>query len=335
MNLDSIKQHYVPQFYLRNFGEKIFGLDKKDSSIFETTPRRVAFKSNFYGPVIDGKQPLESVLSELEKEFSIAIREIIDKEDIHRISYENFRTFCRFVGLQYIRTDETRRKLEDAGNNLLHTMMRGKFPKLNDDIIKSSGLTDTGKLGIHLQLLKSYGTYAYIVSNMKFITILNRTEIPLWTSDNPVALRNECEQPPFSNLGPMCKGIEIHIPITPKLMIMACDPYYFLDLPSVVEEHNEDQITKENLLQMNWSTRFLFSNSNEFHKSHEMLSSAPELRNPDRQRSKLNQISGKDLIKKKLLVWPSQEILDAISKMDDKKKSATLKEDGKYLISSW
>lgn len=76
----SLKQHYVPQFYLRNFGEILSVVDRTDESKFKTLVKNIGMEKNFYGGEISGAPSLEKALSNLEKKFAAAIREIIEKK---------------------------------------------------------------------------------------------------------------------------------------------------------------------------------------------------------------------------------------------------------------
>src|SRR5437773_2589629 len=79
-----------------------------------------------------------------------------------------------------------------------------------------------------------------------------------------------------------CKGIELHIPLSPDLAVIACDPSFFGRLANV-EEVNEDQrIVCENWLQLTRSTRFLISRDNQFPQATEMLATSKDAGNPNR-----------------------------------------------------
>jgi len=60
-----IRQHYVPQFYLRNFGNDLYCYDKKNESKFASTPENIAVKSDFYGGEYDGLPSLEKIFSQI------------------------------------------------------------------------------------------------------------------------------------------------------------------------------------------------------------------------------------------------------------------------------
>jgi len=311
--MESIKQHFVPQFYLRNFGQKIFCLDKTNEQNFQASPRTIAFGSNFYGPTINGSNPLESRFSELEGEFSSSINEFIEKGSVSNISTESFRRLCGFIALQYLRTLEVRKQFEGVGNDLLRSLLKLDFPQWSNQTIDGISVSDSLNLLTHLKILGKYTSFANVVVHMKFVTLKNKTNIPFWTSDNPIAIDNKIEQSFYSGNGIVTEGIELHIPITSKLSILVCDPITFETKPALINIKTEKDINRENWLQIFSSTRFLFSDTNSFHKSKEMLDENPDLKNPDRKRSETKIIKGKDMPKEKLRVWATHEILSFIN----------------------
>lgn len=124
---------------------------------------------------------------------------------------------------------------------------------------------------------------------MKFVTLINKTSIPFWTSDNPVCFDNFVPSS-MGNMGIISRGIQIHIPITPKLMLVGLDPVFFSHLDEINEIYNKNGILFENFLQVENSSRWIFSNTKRFNELKNMLKKYPHLRNPERERSQI--ISG-------------------------------------------
>ena len=337
----AIKQHYVPQFYLKNFGKNLFCADKTKEKIFQTTPKKISYELNFYGPVINNEHLVEKRLSELEGKFSTAVKELIVKENVYELSAQNFKNLCGFVAIQYLRTAEVRRQIAELGDSLLHELLKRNFPHWTEKTIKRIKVSDALNLLTHLKIIAEYTSFANVMLHMKFITIKNKTPTPFWTSDNPIALENKFEQPPFSNLGICCKGIEFHLPINPNLGIIVCDPVTFEDRSNVLIMNNEDQIFQENLLQAHSSTRFLFSKTKKFHKLHEMLTKNIELKNTNRKRAVMKTMESQELNKVKLEIWCPPEIMRLLEnrkkrgKTDENKKENRTKKGLKSEYLMW
>jgi hypothetical protein len=123
---------------------------------------------------------------------------------------------------------------------------------------------------------------------MKWILIENKSKFPFWTSDNPVTKYNSINHYPYGNLGLTKIGIEIHFPINPKLCLIICDPISFKSEPNKKMTKDYRNIIRERDLQVRDSTRFVFSNENNFNFAKMMLKEKPSLGDPNRKRVKVN-----------------------------------------------
>ncbi|MEO9310091.1 MAG: DUF4238 domain-containing protein [Nitrososphaera sp.] len=114
-----MKQHYVPQFYFKNFGEIVFCLDKTNDNICPTPPKNIAFEPDFYGHSINGEYPLETASSQLEGKFSTATSELVKTQDVTRISHKNRLDLAGFIAIQYLRTKETAERIQELCNSVV------------------------------------------------------------------------------------------------------------------------------------------------------------------------------------------------------------------------
>lgn len=277
----TIRSHFVPQFYLRNFGEKIYFYDKTTGHIKESNPTNLALKKNFYGSTDENKSnPIETAMSALEGNANTVIKKIIDTLNYEKLSEKEKTDFCSFVALQYLRTEEARLRIRQTSQ------------KLFDEIAKRKGVTDAkitytkeGETKTHLNIMKVSKPISAALGQMGVSVCSNSTDIPLWTSDNPVNLHNEFDQFPFSNLGIISKGIEIHIPLSPTLKIVFFDPIrHKKEMLPELFLMEETQVIHSNYLQSLWSTRFMFSNTSKFFMAERYLKADPESGNVDRAR---------------------------------------------------
>ena len=92
--------------------------------------------------------------------------------------------------------------------------------------------------------------------DMHFTIMENMTDVPFWTSDNPVAN--------FS--------IELHLPLTPKISLVLLDGRIFQKTEYVKLERNI-HASYQNLLQLCSSGRFVYSHYNEFDGVRKMIQS--------------------------------------------------------------
>ncbi len=83
----------------------------------------------------------------------------------------------------------------------------------------------------------------------------------------------------MGNLGLLSPGIEIHFPLTKNLCLLSFDPrIHRLRSPKGMSEHN---VIHENMLQLHYSSRFIYASSNnDFDRARIFLSDYPQFRNP-------------------------------------------------------
>lgn len=277
----SVRQHFVPQFYLRNFGAEIYCFDKKKDVRIKSNPNDIATKSDYYGGEYEGMPSLETAFSQLEGSHAIAIQNLIEKQDYYQLSFEHKLAVCEFIAFQYLRTEESRKGIKHITEEA-YNLVGSKIMPENLKI----GLTEMGSIHQHLNIMSDYRRLALLFLHMKFSVFLNRTTIPFWTSDNPVSKQNEYDRNPYGNLGIVNEGIEIHLPLTPTLCLYALDPTVF-DEPNFKEVCTKQHVIRENFLQLSYSTRFVYSNTSRFHIITSMLKNNPELRDENRTNSEV------------------------------------------------
>jgi hypothetical protein len=129
---------------------------------------------------------------------------------------------------------------------------------------------------------------APIIRRMKWILLVNTTKMPFWTSDHPFTRYNPLDPPQsfMGNLGLLNKGIQIFFPLTPRLSLSLCDPVSYFRYPNMINVELENTIF-QNELQVDWSTRFLFSRIDDFSLAKRRIEEYPELGRIDRQRTEV------------------------------------------------
>ena len=132
-------------------------------------------------------------------------------------------------------------------------------------------------------LIEMTDFFTNVLLKMRWILEINKTPTPFWTSDNPIARYNPHKSELVGNLGLQSPGIQLHIPISPALAVIICDPIEYADMPSElpafapsVEFHNSGQII--------YSRQYVFSPTDNFALAQEMIRENPSLSNPNRPR---------------------------------------------------
>lgn len=268
-----VRQHFVPRFYLRNFGEKIHCFDKKEERKFTSNPENISVKSDFYGGEYDGLPSLETAFSKIEQTHSLAIKKLLEKRDYYKLSHDEKVSICEFLALQFLRTESARNSMKHVFDEFLNLATKHVVPQH----LKVT-LTDNAMTGQHLGMIKEYKKYAVLFYNMKFVTCENHTGIPFWTSDNPITKQNEYDKNPLGNLGIVNRGIEIHLPISPNMAIWALDPTIYQVMPNTSTTYNKKHVIRENFLQLKFSSRFVYSSTSRFHLVKSMIKDNPHFK---------------------------------------------------------
>ena len=99
-----VRQHFIPQFYLRNFGRKLYCFDKNKEEKFESTPDNIAVKPDFYGGEYEGLPSLETIFSQIENKHSEAIRRLIEEKNYYKLLESDKISICEFFAFQFLRT---------------------------------------------------------------------------------------------------------------------------------------------------------------------------------------------------------------------------------------
>lgn len=268
-------QHYVPQFYLRKFGNgkktkrKVWVFNKKTLSLKEEFVKNIASSDYFYdieeefvleGYSEDKRQLFEEFFGNLETKVSNSFDKLINKvEDIHEksaifdIEYEDRVNLSHFITFQLLRTNSFREKLSGLYEGILSTVCK---------ILKKEpiSLSENQKKLIHLEFFKTYlendMSIHKFIYNRTWVIFKNNTNLKICTSDNPVYLEQ------FRNLGPYSYGILtadlIVFPLTPKYILCM----YNSDTMSQISKQDEKELyfytenSREKIEKFNFKTTY-------------------------------------------------------------------------------
>jgi hypothetical protein len=208
---DNKNQHFVPQFYLRNFSADP---EPRSVSLFNIARARAIPRASIKSQCSrdywhgDHDPMFEESVRDLEGLGAAAIKACILTSRIHKL-----RTLKTFVMFQLSRTPfsaeafaETRRKM--------HELTYRRPPE-----------------NIELDPKHNIGVYIKnepLIRDMAACLVVNKTKIDFITSDNPVALTNWwfCHiyrQRPGAGVGLAQAGLEIYLPLSPKHHLILYD----------------------------------------------------------------------------------------------------------------
>lgn len=306
-------QHYVPQFLLRNFtiGKKkrVYVFDKLLGKSFQTSTRNIAAESGFYDYERDGKQySLEPFMGQMEAEASGVIKRVIKQQSLAQLNNNDRVSLSLFAAIQQLRVKSVRHRINSMNSGLRRVLTERGFtcedvlPEMNEDDVKQMSIE-------HIQMAKEFSKHFY--DKAWLLQRAPKSKL-LYTSDNPITLHNLVEQPGRGNLGLTSPGIEIYLPISKHFSIcFLCDSmkqaidqgvqnadsiqqllgYYPMDITPLQRiDHviktgkpdslHPENVTHQNSLQVLYSSRFIYSATNDFELVKSMITENPQIKHP-------------------------------------------------------
>ena len=187
--------------------------------------------------------------------------------------------FAFMLALQYIRTKGTRNRISDMLDCFQQAVEAGaasgkkevwsKYLDVNVKDTHNQMLMDSDNV---LQLALSFLKH-------KWCLFINRTGIPIITSDNPITTRAHVWNGPIAMGGIDSEGVEIAFPIAPNaILVMVDDNYHSLQIHDLAFiPMDEEAVEYYNTMQVARAERCLFSPTNDFSVVDRILSKHPDL----------------------------------------------------------
>jgi hypothetical protein len=305
------KQHYVPQFLLRNFSvplksSQICVFDKHTEETFSTNIKNVSCEKGFYDIELKDKVlTMEASLGRLEDGAAGIIKKIINEGKLPIL--ESVERFIRatFIAAQLIRVKTARTRISGLNNGL-----RNKLQAMGLAESEVEGFTSLGEEAVKLmsmKLLERVDEFVPYFYDKQWLLLSTNKDHPLCISDNPVTLQNKNDFGLYGNLGLGVKGIEIYMPISKMYSICilcrsyeetfkkSCEQYKGLQetRPDLIEKlgtsaalfeeymtgmtsgtsvkMRPDNVLNLNSLQVKFSTRFVYSSNDAFEIVRQMI----------------------------------------------------------------
>jgi hypothetical protein len=275
--------HYVSKFYLKNFSilgleRSVWCFDKVTRKKFKINVRNIGCEIGFYS------QEIERYLAGMESKASPVLNKLIDSKDLRKLLWNEREILASFIVIQDNRTYELRETMKPVNKWLLEKM----FASMSDEIKKTVSMEEIAKyvdikaeeMAIETQrelLKKSIKLFSDMLLGLQWLLFENKTEMSLWTSDNPVNKFNPNEtSPTMGNLGYLSSGVQIYFPLTPYLCLSLCDMGQYRLVPSekMIMSSSENVIYQNHLV-FEWSYRHIFSNDGNFELVERILKEPP------------------------------------------------------------
>jgi len=307
------KQHYVPQFILKNFktGKKkrVHVYDKQRKIVYTSAVRDAACETGYYNIEIDGQgYTLEDKLSSLEGITGNVVKKIIDYESLAGLETKELAFFHLFCAVQLLRT-ETQRNL---GKQIQETTLKWlkKRGIAVEDVDNFEIFDGEKQKHSHIRNINSLALEFVEHFKDKVMMLVKAPRgCEFLISDNPITMHNHIPRPGRGNLGLGLDGIEVHMPLSRSLCVTYVCPKMMkeivekvnslrvlwsvgaaprlpgsqeaVELVEAIESGTARVVKPENMdfynsLQVIQSSRFLYSSDGNFSLVADMLMTNPE-----------------------------------------------------------
>src|ERR1035437_203953 len=291
--------HFVPQFLLRYFSiggneRQVYAFDKSDGRDFPLSVRNAAAENAFYEVEINGQtlnfesafQAIDDLGGEILGALAAAAGPIV-------LDSRTLAALPSLATAQLLRT-----KLQRTTPQALTRQLREQSEAAGLDI--EAEITDEEARRISLLQLM-HGAEMEGSFRSKDVLLLEADGgLHFWISDNPVVMHNTF---PYGNVGLSAPGIEIYFPLSPsRALAFFCpsigrqiaeslDPAHprrrlenpmYPEMLRAIGNHSTLRVSNDyvaflNELQVQQSTRFLYSDRNQFDLARAVLERRPEL----------------------------------------------------------
>lgn len=218
---DNKKHHYVPRFYLRAFTE-----DGRSLALYNLKQQRVIENANLknqcYRDYMYGKDGShESNLAALEGGLAQLFKHVLASEALPAPWSPDHETLCILTLLQSARTAYAADAMDDFANGIWKKVLE-KDPSVSPDMLSRVRIVNTDPANFAVAtMLRHY----HLIMDLDYRLLQAHQDCDFITSDNPVVLYNQLlEFEAFgSKTGLVCKGLQIFLPLSPRLTLMFYD----------------------------------------------------------------------------------------------------------------
>jgi len=226
------RQHFVPKFYLKCFSSNglIQIYNTKSKQFHELPYGSVCSKDYFYSKIPEGERSFSQMESEWNRILSIIIR----NADLNDLTCQDYTLLLFFITFQNARTKKGKMEVERHFNELINYI----YKPFLDKSLKEAGVDpksiDKWKIALvgphHAFYMQCALQCApFLISDLRPIIFINRTNINFIVSDSPIILYNSFfnypEGPGTSGL--QSPGLQIFCPLSPKLMLVLYDDKFY------------------------------------------------------------------------------------------------------------
>lgn len=290
-------QHFVPQLYLRRFQSDerpgfIYAYDKIKGAVFSPNIANIAhekffhdFAPRFIEPDDDPQQVEHFLRDHVEPAFASALRFIDATVEKYGVSDDHKVLLGFYTLYQCFRTSAFRNSFvnlfQDGSEEIKNYAEQNDFPGEIPDLSRIDEFTEDEASLWHAYILcDPPAVMEYSKPLQKHIMVIgvNDTDVPFWTSDNPVV--SICHDPTSPIWGGLAAaGTEILYPLSKRLMLHMYERSYFSDKANVdglCISHDVETVNYCNAQQVSQCSRQVYSPTKDFDLIEEIRAKYPQ-----------------------------------------------------------
>jgi len=250
-------QHYVPQFYLRNFSKDRKSLNlfniSNNKSIIGDSIRNQCSDDYFYGK----NGIIENTFTNIEKISGELITKMILKKYIPKLKSQDHTILQLFIVTLYSRTKYKYNEFNEILNKTGKSTLK-LHPEIDEKLLSEVELKS--EFPLQYPLLNAFSSYQ-LIQDLKIHLFVNKSNISFLTSDHPVVHYNKWTEniENFGTIGLASKGLLIFLPLSPEILVLLYDSsIYRIGLTKEFISNIEKDEDVENINLLQW----LSSNDN-------------------------------------------------------------------------
>lgn len=277
-------QHYVPKFYLEGFADLkgvVWVFDKFTGRVFASKPERIAREKYFYDvPKLESSlgldQPLEKAFWPHESEAARVITYLdwaIFEDEFPRLHQNNRQVLAMHIALQILRVPKYRQLMHNSIRSIDDKSLEPLKRMVDDDERMVHALTFMNDQAIN--------ELARMLAGQIWLFARNITDLPFYSSDNPVLFKTKDNKFWTTPKQPIERGIQIVFPLSPDCILYVMEKTYWssvepFDGKISPVEFTEFMVDHENSGQVGMCKRFIFSCRNDFSFAKKYCEAHPE-----------------------------------------------------------
>ncbi len=295
---------------------QIYVYDKSDDRSFRTNIRNVAAERGFYDLESgDSVLTIEPSLAHLEANSSRVLKKVLRQRTLRCLDADGVAILAAFVAVQFVRTKEHRLRFEHLSELFAERLREMGTTEANiEELVKGPPDPREEKLFGFRAVVGVKDIIPHFLNKAWVLFETNRKS-PFFISDNPATLHNEIDHSPYGNIGLTVRGIEIYFPLSTTVCLGLLCPSIAVEFekakrnlklldevtPGLADKSMnnpaaarafceglatgtpiqivEDNVTMMNSLQVAYSTRFVYCETDTFALVERMIRDNEKYRN--------------------------------------------------------